>query len=62
MAATEVIRFPLSAQLGLGLLIQDQIPFGPVSSFPPNLRLKCGCRLAGAESCCGLSARSGDRQ
>jgi hypothetical protein len=57
MAATEVIRFPLWAQLGLRLLIQDQILFQPVSLFPPNLPPKCGCPLTGAECPWGLSVR-----
>jgi hypothetical protein len=58
MAVTEVIHFPLWTQLGLRLLLPDQILFEPVSLFPPNLLPKCGCPLARAE-CLWLSVRSG---
>jgi hypothetical protein len=37
MAATEVIHFPLSAQLGLSPLFCALFSSGPASSFPPNL-------------------------
>jgi len=36
MAATEVIHFPLSVQLGPRLAFPDQIPFEPGRPFPPK--------------------------
>jgi hypothetical protein len=62
MAATEVIHFPLWAQLGLRLLFSDQILFEPASLFPPNLPIQCGFPLFDAEFAWSLSVRNGGNQ
>jgi len=57
MAVREVIHFQLWVQLGLRLLFPTQIPFEPVSLFPPNMPPQCPCSLPGAECPWGLSVR-----